>query len=225
MSPKLGPAQLLGDLLQVGRATKRTPEFWAPIVLCHIPCLYHPLLPLPRCWCSTELPAQQHRVFGAFYVEINPYFGFCWRQDQGVLLQSTAWSALSPPCSVPNDSVVKIKVIYSKRIPAPYLMIKPPQSSENKLLVSLSSVYKEGTISWINMKSPPTILSVIRRRLENSTRSRSFHVVCCFVWFFSLAGTSGHQHSGLNQTCLSIHPSVTERAKDAATLRGTPALR
>lgn len=71
------------------------------------------------------------------------------------------------------------------------------------------------------MKSPPTILSVICRGLENSKRSSSFHV---FVFFFSLAGTSRHHHSGLNQTCLSIHPPVTEDAKDAARLRGTPAL-
>lgn len=100
-------------------------------------------------------------------------------------------------------------------------MIKPPQYSENKLLVSLSSVYKEGTISWINIKSPPTVLSIICRGLENSKRSSSFHV---FWFLFFFAGTSGHHHSGLNQTYLSTHPPVTEEAKDAARLRGTTAL-
>lgn len=71
------------------------------------------------------------------------------------------------------------------------------------------------------MKSPPTILSVICRGLKNSKKSSSFHV---FWFFFFLAGTSGHRRYGLNLTYLSIHPSVTEEAKDAARLRGTPAL-
>lgn len=76
-----------------------------------------------------------------------------------------------------------MKVIYSKRILGPYLMIEPTQCGENKLLVSLSSVYKEGTISWINIKSPPTILGVICRGLENSKRSSSFRVFVCFFFF------------------------------------------
>lgn len=92
-------------------------------------------------------------------------------------------------------------------------MIKPPQCSENKVLVSLSSVHKEGTISWMNMKSPPPILRVICRGLESSERSSSFHV---FV------PSSPCSHSGLNETFLSIHPPVTA-AKDAAKLGGAPA--
>lgn len=84
-----------------------------------------------------------------------------------------------------------MKVIYSKRILGPYLMIEPTQCGENKLLVSLSSVYKEGTISWINIKSPPTILGVICRGLENSKRSSSFRVFVWLVFFFSLRARLG----------------------------------
>lgn len=46
-----------------------------------------------------------------------------------------------------NGAVVKIKVISSKRILGTYFTIKTPQRNENKVLVSLGSVYKEGSLS------------------------------------------------------------------------------
>lgn len=101
-----------------------------------------------------------------------------------------------PQFSAPNDAVVKIKVIYSKRILGTYFVIKTPQCNENKVLVSLSSVYKEGTISGINFKSPPTVLGAICRRLERSKRRSSFDAM-----FFLLQACLWASSLGLNETC------------------------
>lgn len=126
---------------------------------------------------ATELPAQQQEHLASFTWELCQCLTSRAGEPEGFTAAGLPVLTPYPQFSAPNDAVVKIKVIYSKCILGTYFVIKTPQCNENKVLVSLSSVYKEGTISGINFKSPPTVLGAICGRLERSKRSSSFDAV------------------------------------------------